>query len=286
MKTAVRLAALAAFAASSVGCLGIDILVKVKGDGSGTIEESLTMNPTALAEMAQTMKSAGADSAKVKDASKMTDKELMSGPFDPEELKKQAAQMGEGVTFVSATPIREKDRMGTKAVFSFKDLNLLKVNQKPMAAAGPGGKSSEEDKLKFSLTKQGKNSVLKVISKAPAPKAAAAKPKETPPPGMEGMEKMGEQMFEMMKPMLKGLRITIGVEVDGTVVKTNSAYVSGNRVTYMDMDFGALLADEKALKAFGEDMDGSLDQQKAALAKVKGMKIHLEPEMFVEFAPK
>ena len=73
------------------------------------------------------------------------------------------------------------------------------------------------------------------------------------------------------------------VEVDGTVVKTNSAYAAGNRVTYMDMDFGALLADQKAFKEFGEGMEGSLAQQKAALAKVKGMKVHLEPQMVVEF---
>jgi hypothetical protein len=97
------------------------------------------------------------------------------------------------------------------------------------------------------------------------------------------MDKMAEGMLEMMKPMLKGLRITIGVEVDGTVVKTNSAYAAANRVTFMDMDFGALLADQKALKEFGEGMDGSLAQQKAALAKIKGMKVHLEPEMVVEF---
>lgn len=278
MKTLARLAALVAVAASSAGCFGIDVLVKVKGDGSGTIEQTLTMNPTALAEMAQTMKGAGGGDDKLKDPSKMTDQELMSGPFDPEELKKQAAKMGEGVTFVSSTPIREKDRMGAQAVFAFKDLNLLKVNQKPMAAAS--GNEKAEDQLKFSLTKQGGNSLLKILSKPPAP---APKPKGTP---MPGMEKMGEQMFEMMKPMLKGLRVSIAVEVEGRVVKTNSAFVSGNRVTYMDIDFGALLADEKALKEFSQDLDGSLDRQKAALAKVKGMKVHLEPEMFVEFAPK
>ena len=46
--------------------------------------------------------------------------------------------------------------------------------------------------------------------------------------------------------------------------------------------FYTMLGDEKALKAF-DDMEGSLEDQKAALAKVKGMKVHLDPEMVVEF---
>jgi hypothetical protein len=282
MKTALRLAGVLALSAWSAACLGVDVLVKVKGDGSGTVEKSLTMNPTALADMAKSM-GPGKTESKTKDPSKMTDQELLTGPFDPAELKKEAARMGEGVTFVSATPVREKDKLGVKAVFAFKDVNKLRVNQKPMADAAPGGKVSGDDDIKFTLAKQGGNSVLKLVSKGMDLKSGGAKkPQETPPPGME---QMAQGMMDMMKPMLKGLRITIGVEVDGSVVKTNSQYAAGNRVTYMDLDFGALLADEKALKAFGEDMEGSLEQQKAALSKVKGMKVHLEPEMVVEFKP-
>jgi hypothetical protein len=282
MKTAARLAAVLALGVGASGCIAVDMLVKVKGDGSGTVEKSLTMNPETLAEMESTMKDAGAKSTKSKDPTKVTDKELLSGPFDPEELKKEAAKMGPGVTFVSATPVREKDRLGVKAVFAFKDINQLTLSQKPLPDNGPGaGKASPADDLKFSLAKKGGNSVLTLKAKPMDLKPGSPKPKASP--GAEGMEKMAEGMLEMMKPMLKGLRITIGVEVDGTLVKTNSAYAAGNRVTYLDLDFGALLADQKALKAFGEDMEGSVAQQKAAFAKIKGMKVHLDPEMVVEF---
>jgi hypothetical protein len=282
MKIAARLAAVLALGVGASGCIAVDVLVKVKGDGSGTVEKSLTMNPEAMAQMEAEMKASGATSAKAKDPTKVTDEELLSGPFDPAELEKEAAKMGPGVTFVSATPVREKTRMGVKAVFAFKDVSQLKLSQKPMPDSGPGGgKASPEDDLKFSLAKKGGNSVLTVISKGLDLKADAGKPKASPPPG--GMDKMAEGMLEMMKPMLKGLRITIGVEVDGTVVKTNSQYAVGNRVTFMDLDFGALLSDQKALAEFGEDMEGSLAQQKVALAKLKGMKVHLEPEMVVEF---
>jgi hypothetical protein len=283
MKIAARLAAVLALCVGASGCIAVDVLVKVKGDGSGTVEKSLTMNPVALAEMESTMKDAGAKSTKSKDPTKATDKELLSGPFDPEELKKEAAKMGTGVTFVSATPVREKDKLGVKAVFAFKDVNQLLLSQKPLPNTAPGApaKASPDDDIRFSLTKKGGNSVLTLKAKAMDLKAGSGKPKASPPP--EGMEKMAEGMFEMMKPMLKGLRVTIGVEVDGTVVKTNSPFAEGNRVTFLDLDFGALLADQKALKQFGEDMEGSVAQQKAALAKVKGMKVHLEPEMVVEF---
>jgi len=274
MKTGARLAGLLALAAWSVACLAVDVLVKVKGDGSGTVEKSLTMNPTALAQLSK-------PGAQTKDPSKLTDQELLSGPFSPEMLKAEAGRMGEGVTFVSATPVREKDKLGVKAVFAFKNVNTLKLNQKPMADSAPGSKVSPDDDIRFTLGKQGGNSVLKLISKG-LQLSETKKTKGSPAPGME---QMAQGMMDMMKPMLKGLRLTMGVEVDGTVVKTNSAYAAGNRVTYMDLDFGALLADEKALKAFGEDMEGSLEQQKAALSRVKGMKVHLEPEMVVEFKP-
>jgi hypothetical protein len=274
MKTAFRLAGVTALAASSFACIGADVLIKVKGDGSGTVEKSLTMNPATLAEMG------GAKGGK--DPMKLTDQELLSGPFNPEVLKAEAAGMGEGVTFVSATPIREKEKLGVKAVFAFKDVNTLKVNQKPLAEDGPGAKKSPQDDLKFTLAKQGGNAELTLKSKPMDLKSGTAKkPKETPAPGMDAMAK---GMMDMIKPMLKGLRITIAVEVDGTIVKTNSQYASGNRVTYLDLDMSALLADEKALAAF-EDVEGSLEQQKAALSKVKGMKVHLEPEMVVEFKP-
>jgi hypothetical protein len=277
MNSALRLAAVTALATSSIACIGADVLIKVKGDGSGTVEKSLTMNPATLAELGQAKGG--------KDPSKLTDEELLSGPFNPEMLKGEAARMGEGVTFVAATPIREKDKLGVKAVYAFKDVNTLKVNQKPMAEAGPGGpsgKSSPQDDLKFALKKQGGNAVLTLKSKPMDLKPGAAKkPKETPAPGMDAMAK---GMMDMMKPMLKGLRITIALEVDGTVVKTNSQYAAGNRVTYLDLDMSALLADEKALQAL-EDVEGSVEQQKAALSKVKGMKVHLEPELVLEFKP-
>ena len=274
MISASRLAAVTALAASSIACIGADVLIKVKGDGSGTVEKSLTMNPATLAQMG------GAKGGK--DPSQLADKDLLSGPFNPEVLKAEAGRMGEGVTFVSATPIREQDKLGVKAVFAFKDINALKVNQKPMAEAAPSGKASPEDDLKFTLAKRGGNAVLTLKSKPMDLKSGAAKkPRETPAPGMDAMAK---GMMDMMKPMLKGLRITIAVEVDGTVVNTNSQYAAGNRVTYLDLDMTALLADQKALQAF-EDVEGSVEQQKAALSKVKGMKVHLEPEMVVEFKP-
>jgi hypothetical protein len=287
MKIAARLAAVLALGVGASGCLGIDMVVKVKGDGSGTVEKSITMNPQALQEMKSEMEAAGFKETKEgkkpepeKSPMEMTDKELLEGPFDPEALKKEAAGMGPGVTFVSATPIRQPDKMGVKAVFAFKDVNTLKLNQKPAGAPAGEAKASPEDELKFALGKAPSgNALLKVRSSGFAKGKSSPKPKETPPPGMD---KMAEGMMQMMKTMLKGLRITIGVEVDGPVVKTNSPYVSGSRVTYMDLEFDKLLADEKALKAF-DDMEGSLEEQKAALSKVKGMKVHLEPEMLVEF---
>jgi hypothetical protein len=56
------------------------------------------------------------------------------------------------------------------------------------------------------------------------------------------------QMLDMMKPMFKGFKIGIDIEVAGKILKTNADHVAGSRVTLLEMDMEALLQDETKLK--------------------------------------
>jgi hypothetical protein len=74
------------------------------------------------------------------------------------------------------------------------------------------------------------------------------------------------------------MRILMAVDVEGKVVKTNSPYATGSRITLLEMDFDQLdEAGLKTLAASGKDMPSP-----AALKGVKGLKVS-EGEVTVEF---
>jgi hypothetical protein len=268
------LAILPLLALPTAGCIQFDTLVKVKGDGTGTIVQTMTMS----AETMEMMKSMKGDGAKVE-----AGKPMALEAKDIEQAKAEAAKMGEGVTFVKAEPIDTKEAKGMRAIYAFKDVTKLKVSQKPSSPGGPpapGGKDVD-DTMKFGLSKAANgNSVLtiampdlKAAAKPGSAKTPAASP-EAPPEAMA-----------MMKQMFKGLRIAIAVEPEGKVVQTNSPFVEGSRVTLMEMSFDALLTDEAKLKQFSAAMDGgSMADAKRLMKGMKGMKINLDPEVRIEFA--
>jgi hypothetical protein len=86
----------------------------------------------------------------------------------------------------------------------------------------------------------------------------------------------------MMKQMFKGMRILVAVDVEGKVVKTNSPYVEGNRVTIIDFDFEKLMENPN-VPNLDPIFEGSLDDARKALKGVKGIKMNVDPEVQVEF---
>jgi hypothetical protein len=261
----------------TAGCIQFETLVKVKPDGSGTIVQTMTMS----AETMEMMKSMKGDGAKVEGAGKPMALEAK----DIEQAKAEAAKMGEGVTFVKAEPIDTKQAKGMRAIYAFTDVTKLKVSQKPSSPGGPApGATETDDAMKFGLAKSaGGNPVLtvtmpdlKTAAKSPATSKTPARTAEGPPEAMA-----------MMKQMFKGLRIAIAIEPEGRLVQTNSPFVEGSRVTLMEMNFDALLADEARLKQFSAAMEGgSIADAKRLMKGLAGVKINLDPEVKIEFAAK
>jgi hypothetical protein len=272
------LALLPLLALPTAGCIQFETLVKVKGDGSGTIVQTMTMS----AETMEMMKSMKSDGGKVE----VGGKPMALEAKDIEQAKAEAAKMGEGVTFVKAEPIDTKEAKGMRATYAFKDVTKLKISQKPSSPGGapaPGG-NEVDDSMKFGFSKSaGGNPVLTVSM--PDLKAAADKKGATKAPA-KAPEAPPEAMA-MMKQMFKGLRIAIAIEPEGKVVQTNSPFVEGSRVTLMEMNFDALLKDEAKLKQFSDAMDGgSIADAKRLMKGLQGVKINLEPEVKIEFAAK
>ena len=93
---------------------------------------------------------------------------------------------------------------------------------------------------------------------------------------------MQAQAMTMMKTMLKGLKMTTLIEVDGKVLKTSSPWSEGSTVTVLAIDFDQVSADEASLKKLSAMSDPSAVDP-AVLKTMKGIKVQPTPELTIEF---
>ncbi len=251
------------------GCITSITSIKLRPDGGGTIEQTLTMSAAAAAQAAAFAKNFGGE--------KTADKAEPEF-FTEQEMKDAATKFGSGVTFVSSTPIKTAERVGRVATYQFTDITKLEIEQRPQAGDIPGPKDGAEDVL-FRFAKQpAGTSVLTVVfpeAKLEEARSEAARKQGTAKPAIDPAQ------MEMMKKLLDGLRLEIGVDVLGTIVKTNSPYVQGSRVTLLEMDFKELLANDELLAKVGQP--ASIEEAKKLLAGVKGFKVNLDREVNIEF---
>jgi hypothetical protein len=274
----VVLAALAAAAVS--GCIQSSTLIKVKPDGSGTIDETITMTAEAAAQLS-------ALAAMGNDKDKQEGKGGLDDLFSDKQARDAVAKMGQGVTFVSSEKIDTPERKGLKAIYAFTDIRKLSLEEMHAPDAGgnaagmPGAAAQQKDPPMTFDFKQlpGGNGLLTILQ--PGVEKAMKASDTTAPPKAAADPKMAQQGIEMMKAFMKGLKIDVAIQVP-RLVKTSSPYADGGTVTLLSMDFDKVLADPAML----ERMNGAttLAETKAALKDFKGIKINLEPQVTIEFA--
>jgi hypothetical protein len=281
---------IAVAAASLTGCITFLTEIRLKGDGSGTMVQTMTINPEQMKESVKGIaeQMGGTTTESKDDSSKTSSKASEEGPFKEGDFKGKAADLGQGVTYVSVEKIETKTAAGVRVTYAFKDINQLAVNPKPAAAMGMEGAGvSSQDALKFRFNrKQNGNAVLTVVFASPKPETVK-EPAVTPPSPVSPEE--SAQQKDMIKQMFKGLHIGMTVNLEGQIIKTNSPYAEGSKVTLMDIDFDPLLSDEEGLKALNARMEtakGDDRKMMGALKGIKGLKITTDPEISIEFAPK
>ena len=145
-----------------------------------------------------------------------------------------------------------------------------------MMAAPP---QPPENPVKFTLQKNAGGTSTLTVQFQDKPGAGVNTEKPQGGPDMSD-----PTVMNMVKTMFDGFKINIGVEVVGSIVKTNAEYVTGPHLTLLEMDMPALLADEAKLKALqGKIGPGaSFSDVKPYLKDIKGIKID-GPSIRVEF---
>lgn len=241
-------------------CFQFSTVVSVKPDGSGTIDQRMLFTQAAVAQLRQFATINGG-----------------TGDFEPvseQQARDGAAALGPGVTYVSSTPINSPEGVGRAITYAFTDINTLKLDQAPPppggmpAPASPGADS--EPRVSFALTRPAGGNALLTI-KIP----------QLPAIGGDAANGPSLEQFAMLKPLLAGARITIDIEPAGRLVRSSSPYVSGNRVTLLDVNVDALLADDTLLQRL--QAAKTPDEAKAILKNVPGLKANLDPELTIEF---
>src|SRR5207249_2380407 len=112
-----RLFTALAAAIVSTACFQSTAVLKVNGDGSGTIEHQTLMTTAGLAQMRQLSGTFGGSPGD------------RSEPFSEREARDLAGKMGEGVAVVSTTPLKTASGEGRSTVYGFRDITKLRFDE-------------------------------------------------------------------------------------------------------------------------------------------------------------
>lgn len=261
-----RAALLLTGALASSACFQMTTVLKVNGDGSGTISHRMVYTKAALAQLKSFAalgngRGGGAD------------------PLSEQQAKDMTASIGPSVTYVSSELVTTPLGQGRDATYAFTDVSTLRISTQPAAPGGiaiktPGFSTqpSASESITFTMTHEASgNAMLHIHVPEPnyldffgSPQAAG--------------------QIGMIKTMLAGARVLLAAEPAGALVRTSSPFVEGQRVTLLDIDLDTVLADETLLPRI-QAVAADPKEAKAVLLAARGLKINLDTEITIEFTP-
>lgn len=256
----------------TAGCLKVNTFITVNDDGSGTVEETVFMSKLVIDMFSQFTNAFTDDTTVTPEPFSL---------FNEDDMIKNAGRMGEGVTYVSGEKLSTETHEGYKAIYSFKDINKLRVNNNPASDIPLGDEDpapqGEDQFLTFTF-KKGTPSVLTVIV-PPVPEAEDVA-EETDNPDSEQDDMMNNPFIA---DMLKDMSVTISVKVNGSIVETDAAYVDDNVVTFLDLHFSELFKDQEKFKSLQNVKPGNMSEAREILKDIPGIKIEMNPVTTIKF---
>lgn len=288
LRVAVAIAAVCLFS----GCIQDNVLVNIKPDGSGTIEETVLVSNSfieMMQDIGKDFKEEGKEGTKQEGAAAEKKKPPDVVGEMMEKAQKSENDFGEGVKFVSAKRSKTDTASGYTAIYSFRDINKVTLNQNP-GKKTPGDESkkdknggdkdaSKNDTIKFAFIK---GSPAKLTVQMPPPKAKkdekSAAPEKDKPQATDD-----PKAIEMMKTIFKDMRVSIVLNIDGDIVNTNATHRSGRKITLIDMDFGKLIGDIELLKKINKEQPETLEEMKKMVKGIEGLKLEFNSPVTVEF---
>jgi len=276
MKYLYKLLVLSAFGIFLSGCIEMHTVITVNKDGSGLIEENIFIGKEII-KMFKEFAAAFADS---------TQPQQEFNLFEDEKIKAKTSDFGEGIEFVSMENIVTDEKEGYKAIYKFKDLNKVKVNQDPsdempMAEPKEGSEKTNEYVFFKFITGNPNRIVFKLPdeTKKEEENTKQIKTDDTTATNVEADSSDLESMVKFMKDM----KAKFEIRVDGKITNTNATHVDGNTVTLFDIDFAQLISDKEKLEEFKKFNPNSFEEVKKLVSGIPGIKVELNKEVYIEF---
>ncbi|HEX9080303.1 MAG TPA: hypothetical protein VF795_11990 [Desulfuromonadaceae bacterium] len=261
------------------GCFQVEQVVTVNPDGSGTLEESFLISRMITESMAGFGEAMAEPAAEGKQPAPVPKAKPF---FSDEDIRKRAAELGEGVTFVSMQRIGDEEFEGYRAVFAFRDISRLRLDKKSdtkAPAPAPAEGTVEDKGVRFQF-KPGKPAILtmKQIKQAPHEEK-----RESPAGTTIDAAKVNPEQLDMLRRMFAGLRFRSVLVIKGNIVDTNATYRNGSRITLMDIDFDRLLDKPEQLAIMAKVPQGDMEAALEAMRKLPGMEVDLNEVVRVTF---
>jgi hypothetical protein len=254
------------------GCFQVETKVRVNPDGSGTVEEKMLLGKKMVEQMEHMAQSFSQEGKKAEPFSL----------YDPKKLREQAAGMGSSVEFVSVEPLEEKDFKGYRAIYSFKDINTLRLSRKTEAPLSEknADKEDNEKPILFRFT-PGEQARLEVIQ--PKQEKTAVTPGSDTQREPEQQSPFTPQQEKEMLELLRGMKFSLVIEVNGTITESNASYQDDNRITLFAFDFGRMALDSKKLELLMKAEPTSPEEAKEMLKDLPGVKVELNDPLEIVF---
>ncbi len=282
------------------GCIQDNIVIHIKPDGSGTIEETSLLS-NSMIDIIESV--AGGMAGSVNQKGDQDNKDAAKGDSKKEEKKirddittklvkdaeNRAETFGAKVKFISAKPVKTDTGSGYTAVYAFQDISLVKVNQNPsdkvdLQGAEKGDSSAKEESLLFKFIK---GSPSKLFITFPAKKDAAGDKSSAPDSAkdIEGKsnKESDAQSMEMAMKLFQDMKLKISLQFEGTIVNTNATFRDGSTVTLMEMDFGKIMNNATLFKQLTAAKPQSIEETKALVKSIEGLKIETNNPVTIEF---
>jgi hypothetical protein len=275
------LALVAVAATLSAGCFQSETVIRVKADGTGTIEQTNLANKEMLG-MAAGMAKQAVQNAGGASGGAAPNMDNLGDLFDEAKIREQASSFGLGVRFVSSAPLAQNGLTGVRATFAFDDVRLLNLNNRQS-----GSGATPTPQLRFDLEKpvvDGGPMLLRIRmpqgTRPPDEAAAGVAAPATPAPRPD----LPPEALAMVRTMFKGARVDVAVEVDGAIVTTDAPRRDGSRVTIFGLDFEQLLSDPSKFSALQSMKPGTdFATARKALEGVPGVLLPAAPTVTIEF---
>jgi hypothetical protein len=257
------------------GCFQVETTVRVNKDGSGTIEERMMMSRKMISQFDEMAKAFAGEGEKPK-------------PFslrDEAKLRARAEEYGPGVAFVSSAEIGDASYAGYRAVYSFKDINTVRLSQEgAKGMAGPEEKREGEGAKPFAFQFTPGRLVIVPPKNVPEKKQTESAEGEKAA-GAEKSPPMTPEQEKEFVDMMKGMRVAMAVEMNADIVESNASHRQGNRVTLFEFDMDRMGGNMDKIRQLGKKNPASFADAKEALKDLPGFKVETTDRVEIKFAP-